>query len=191
MKISDTRRRRLEEWCSTNQVPPSEKSYFSQLLTGKGSFGERAARRIEQDYGMPVGFLDRGYSEGAAAQEIGKRLTEAMTKAGYTSEVELERASGVPQSTINRIRTGFLKNGPALKTLRALSAACNVPFEWLSEGEGVAAPAKALTPLQLEWIGLLDSLGSDDIEEFISLIKSRQERNRRLLAELGKRGAGN
>jgi transcriptional regulator with XRE-family HTH domain len=35
-----------------------EKSYLSQLINGKASFGERAARRIERDYGMAPGYLD-------------------------------------------------------------------------------------------------------------------------------------
>ncbi|HHL0960308.1 TPA: hypothetical protein ACQVH3_005095 [Serratia marcescens] len=58
MDISENRRQRLKEWFAGKTLPTKEKSYLSQLLTGKASFGERAARRIERDYGMPGGFLD-------------------------------------------------------------------------------------------------------------------------------------
>ncbi|EBQ9001297.1 hypothetical protein BHM34_17350 [Salmonella enterica subsp. enterica serovar Toucra] len=56
--IADNRRRRLREWFAGKNLPPLEKSYLSQLMTGRASFGERAARRIERDYGMPEGHLD-------------------------------------------------------------------------------------------------------------------------------------
>lgn len=58
MEIADTRRARLREWFTNRSIPPGEKSYLSQLMGGKASFGERAARRLERDYGMEVGFLD-------------------------------------------------------------------------------------------------------------------------------------
>jgi len=45
-------------WLQTHSVPPKEKSLFSQLK-GTGSFGERVARRLESDYGMGAGYLDR------------------------------------------------------------------------------------------------------------------------------------
>ncbi|WP_175689673.1 hypothetical protein [Burkholderia anthina] len=45
-------------WTQIHGVPSREKSYFSQLMNGTASFGERAARRIERDYGMPPGMLD-------------------------------------------------------------------------------------------------------------------------------------
>ena len=58
MDIKETRRQRLSEWFSNRTLPEKEKSYLSQLINGKAPFGERAARRIERDYGMAVGFLD-------------------------------------------------------------------------------------------------------------------------------------
>ena len=56
MEIKDYRRLNLKKWFSTRAIPPEEKSYLSQLMTGRGSFGERAARRLEQTYGMDVGY---------------------------------------------------------------------------------------------------------------------------------------
>ena len=58
MDIQDTRRANLAEWLKTNSVPQKEKSLFSQLKGG-ASFGERLARRLETDYGMAAGYLDR------------------------------------------------------------------------------------------------------------------------------------
>lgn len=58
MNIVDIRRKRLKEWFSDKPIPPKEKSFLSQLMNGKSSFGEKAARRIERDYGMPEGSLD-------------------------------------------------------------------------------------------------------------------------------------
>ena len=38
-------------------------------MTGKASFGEKAARRLEQSYGMPSGFLDGANDEQISGQE--------------------------------------------------------------------------------------------------------------------------
>lgn len=59
MDIQETRRANLARWLETHTVPPREKSLFSQLKGG-GSFGERVARRLENDYGMGSGYLDQG-----------------------------------------------------------------------------------------------------------------------------------
>lgn len=58
MNISDNRRIKLKEWFSARSIPEGEKSYISQLINGKASFGEKAARRLEATYGMPAKFLD-------------------------------------------------------------------------------------------------------------------------------------
>ncbi|MEC3764993.1 hypothetical protein [Cupriavidus sp. SS-3] len=58
MDMQENRRRQLRLWLQGRTAPAKEKSYFSQLLNG-ASFGERAARRLERDYGMGEGFLDR------------------------------------------------------------------------------------------------------------------------------------
>ncbi len=63
MDIAEIRRSRLRTWFANRAIPPSEKSYLSQLMTGKASFGERAARRLERDYGMGYGFLDQRPAE--------------------------------------------------------------------------------------------------------------------------------
>lgn len=65
MDIQEIRRARLRQWLERNPTPPKEKSYFSQLTSGVTSFGERAARRLERDYGMGGGYLDRPPNDGA------------------------------------------------------------------------------------------------------------------------------
>jgi phage repressor protein C with HTH and peptisase S24 domain len=56
--IQEIRRQNLRKWLGDNPAPAKEKSYFSQLLTGAASFGEKAARRIERDYGIAPNNLD-------------------------------------------------------------------------------------------------------------------------------------
>jgi hypothetical protein len=58
MSTADIRRKQLKAWFADKSLPEKEKSYLSQLINGKTSFGERAARRIERDYGMRPGYLD-------------------------------------------------------------------------------------------------------------------------------------
>jgi hypothetical protein len=48
----------LRTWFAGKTLPEKEKSYLSQLMSGKASFGERAARRLERDYEMGAGYLD-------------------------------------------------------------------------------------------------------------------------------------
>ena len=71
MKSHEIRRARLKLWVETHAVPSKEKSYFSQLLNGISSFGEKAARRLERDYGMGGGFLDTPLDEPASQSAPG------------------------------------------------------------------------------------------------------------------------
>lgn len=59
MDIVEIRRARLREFFAGKTLPPKEKSYLSQLMNGTSSFGERAARRLEAEFGMGDGYLDR------------------------------------------------------------------------------------------------------------------------------------
>ncbi|WP_278540390.1 helix-turn-helix domain-containing protein [Oxalobacter formigenes] len=67
---------------------------------------------------------------------IGNRLDEAMLEAGYKSQAELARASGVPQPTISRILKGTGKKGPETETIKKLAGSCGVNSEWLITGNG-------------------------------------------------------
>src|SRR5260364_374042 len=59
MNVAEIRRLRLKQWFADRTLPEKEKSYVSQLIHGKASFGERAARRLERDNGMGSKFLDK------------------------------------------------------------------------------------------------------------------------------------
>lgn len=56
--MKKTRMKNLNDWFSTHPIPEKEKSFISQLKKGTASFGEKVARRLERDYGMPNLFLD-------------------------------------------------------------------------------------------------------------------------------------
>lgn len=58
METTEIRRRKLKLWFEGKSFPEREKSYLSQLTRGKAPFGEKAARRLENEYGMPTGYLD-------------------------------------------------------------------------------------------------------------------------------------
>ena len=62
MDDKEIRRRRLKEWFADGKYPEKDSSYISQVINGK-SIGEKAARRLERDYGMPEKFLDKPYGD--------------------------------------------------------------------------------------------------------------------------------
>lgn len=57
----DTRRERLRSALAGRQIRTEDHSYISQLLSGKASFGEKAARRLERDYLLPAMSLDQPF----------------------------------------------------------------------------------------------------------------------------------
>ncbi|PXY91390.1 S24 family peptidase [Gilliamella apis] len=58
-ELKDLRAKNLKQWFLNKTIPQKEKSYISQLISGKASFGEKSARRLESDYGMPPFYLDK------------------------------------------------------------------------------------------------------------------------------------
>lgn len=70
MDIKEIRQRRLSEWFEKRTIPREESSYLSQLMRGKASFGERAARRLEASYDMPEHYLDEPYEEEPTEQSM-------------------------------------------------------------------------------------------------------------------------
>lgn len=58
MKPTEIRRIKLKNWFDGKTIPQKEKSYISQLIHGKAPFGEKAARRLEDTYGMGLAYLD-------------------------------------------------------------------------------------------------------------------------------------
>lgn len=86
--ISEIRRERLRQWFADRSVPEKEKSYLSQLMGGKASFGERAARRLERDYGMGDKYLDTPIGDIAP--------TSVQAEVGYISFelLDIQAAAG-------------------------------------------------------------------------------------------------
>lgn len=62
MDITDIRRENLRRWIAKHGTPSKEKSLFSQLKS-TGSFGEKVARRLEQQYKMGDLYLDTPEAE--------------------------------------------------------------------------------------------------------------------------------
>jgi len=63
MDTVETRRENLRRWVAANGTPAKERSFFSQLQKD-ASFGERVARRLEQQYKMGAGYLDTPIGNG-------------------------------------------------------------------------------------------------------------------------------
>jgi hypothetical protein len=83
------RRANLRKWMEHNGVPPEERSYFGQLTGGSTSFGEKAARRLEREYNMGDGYLDRPLSEVPEAAAPAAPAVES-TEPTYLARVTLE-----------------------------------------------------------------------------------------------------
>lgn len=68
--ISEARKTKLKNWIRNDfegnvaafvrhfSLPASTASYISQLFGGNRNFGEKAARQLESQTGMPIGWLD-------------------------------------------------------------------------------------------------------------------------------------
>lgn len=115
MDIADTRRARLRLWFTSRTLPATEKSYLSQLMTGRASFGERAARRLERDYGMDPGYLDSPVESG------GESLTMSLPEQP-------------PVIQIQRFDTGgAMGHGIELRDQPGVIETLRVSNEWLSK----------------------------------------------------------
>lgn len=70
-QINEARIARLRAWinedfggkvagfCRQFRLPPSTASYISQLFSGNRNFGEKAARQMEEQCGLPAGWFDQ------------------------------------------------------------------------------------------------------------------------------------
>ncbi len=91
MDIRDIRRSRLKQWFLNKSIPEKEKSYLSQLMSGKASFGEKAARRLEQTYEMGSGYLDTSPDD--APQSLTEEATVNSEYVGFNL-LNVEVAAG-------------------------------------------------------------------------------------------------
>lgn len=78
----EIRKRRVRQWidehfegnvaafCRYYQMPKTTAAYLSQLFNGLRQFGEKAARKMEQQAGKPHGWLD--WPDGVAVKAVAK-----------------------------------------------------------------------------------------------------------------------
>ena len=91
------RRARLKEWFTGRTLPVDRKSYLSSLINGGGAFGEKAARGLEQFYGMPKGYLDGPLMDKVLT--LGDRIKRSRTAQGLTQQ-QLAKKVGVTQTAV-------------------------------------------------------------------------------------------
>jgi len=94
---------------------------------------------------------------------IGKRLDEAMHRAGFKSQSALARKSGVTQPTVNRILKGVGKDNPDTSTIKKLADATGVSFDWLNEGKKNVVIQDEDIAAIVEMLGKLDARGRSRI----------------------------
>ena len=100
MTSKDIRREKLKLWFESRSIPEKEKSYLSQLLNGKASFGERAARRLELDYGMPPLFLDSAPLEQASEMLSIQGQTNAVYVPLYEAAASMGGGASAPDHDV-------------------------------------------------------------------------------------------
>lgn len=114
--MKSVRRQNLTNWFNNHPIPQSEKSLISQLKNGKGSFGERLARRLERDYGMPEMYLDdenninkntkTGYlvssiQSNKELSEMVKDFQQNVLRIEFANDYAFKIFAGSPQENIN------------------------------------------------------------------------------------------
>lgn len=139
MKVADIRRSRLKEWFADNSFPKKEKSYFSQLISGKASFGERAARRIEKDYGMGEEYLDKVDTVpiGAEPSEIANFIKKAREALGLSQEA-LGEIFGCTKGNVSGWEKGL--HEPKFAVLSDLSNRSKIALPGIGELTQVKSP---------------------------------------------------
>ncbi|WP_336284189.1 hypothetical protein [Citrobacter arsenatis] len=89
MEIKDIRQQRLKEWFADKKLPPKDASFISQVIGGK-FIGERAARRLENDHGMPAFYLDTPFGEEVSSAENQTGGSKSVMISG--SDLRLKKA---------------------------------------------------------------------------------------------------
>lgn len=111
MDSQENRRAQLRKWVERNGTPPKEKSYFSQLVSGSSSFGEKAARRLEKTYGMGDGWLD-GATEAGAPIPIHSSAPTDKPKKSHIQDI-IEGSPPASATSITGKPRGFGELAPA------------------------------------------------------------------------------
>lgn len=96
------------------------------------------------------------------------------------SRYELAEAVGVSWQSVQLWETEG-KTAPKRARLSAVAKALDCTEDYLISG---THSESTISNAQQKWLGLLKDLTSGDIEEFLTLIAARQERNRKIFAEM-------
>ena len=144
--INEARKSKLRNWIRNDfegsvaafvrnfGLPNSTASYISQLFSGNRNFGEKAARQLESQTGMPVGWFDEEvakivppgiepplfrYDRSRAAKlpaserelvsafiEFLVQRNEGLLTMPVSETLNLNRVTSLPQDQKNRIREG-------------------------------------------------------------------------------------
>lgn len=110
---------------------------------------------------------------------IADRIDLAMQLAGYQTQAEFSRASGVASSTLARILSNESQPNPA--NLAAIAKACNRSIDWLVTGENSSADSPnniELTYCLTEELSLLTQyrLATDMGKQFIQIAAKNAEK---------------
>lgn len=178
------------------QVELSE-SRVSQLIgiNPTKNIGRSTARRIEQAFNKPVGWLDVLHGEPLNVQTLGGRLREVMEELGIDSPKALADFCDVSEGLVSQWFSGQTKLGP--KPLRALGRT-QFNLDWLADGslpkyrEGHDQAAPVAPPVLVSQRAvqpdLDDLVRPEEIAELIMLFGKADQEGRQMIMDLA-RGA--
>lgn len=159
------RRARLKEWFAGRALPVDRKRYLSALIGGKVAFGERAARGLEQFYGMPKGHLDGPLMDKVLT--LGDRIKRSRTEQGLTQQ-QLAEKVGVTQTAIAAWESG--KRGvPKGDNLLRLAGALGFDADRLM---GIARAPSEMPPEAAQLLAVFSALPKDKQVIAIKLVEA-------------------
>lgn len=145
--LDQIRRRNLATFFGGGPLPPDEKSYISQLLKGKASFGERAARRLERTYNMGDGYLDRDGTPGDTPKQGHALEASSMATLAVSIIQSTLMMAGLPKNFLGEeaeLRTMIMQR----KSNRSRSVTPDQIREafvkmWVEDGDAIASLAQS------------------------------------------------
>lgn len=111
MDIIELRRENLRRWVRANGTPAKERSLFSQLQGGVGSFGEKVARRLETQYKMGTMYLDTAPTIDAAASTSPAEAGGFVDSSPFIEDARPVREGELPDTIAIRKVTLKLRAG--------------------------------------------------------------------------------
>jgi transcriptional regulator with XRE-family HTH domain len=190
--VSENRRARLKEWFSDKTLPKKEKSYLSQLIGGKASFGEKAARRLENTYGMPDGHLDAPFRGGLALSmhDTMKRLYQAADEIrGLRGQSEVSGQLNASSQVLNNWESRGMSKGGMLTAQEKIGCSA----VWLATGKGeMRLDGAAPSPLPNSHAELLEAwtyLLPAEREAIMAQIRPMADHNKAVLEHYSKSSA--